>query len=819
MVKGNDIDLQSYFMKTENVRNSKLTREKQRLLREENIMQFFKKKIILILTIVGLLLILAGMITAKLWRDYKSNAFDEAIQLAQWYEENGNTQAAISTYAEAMQMLDYKENQISAKNPSFAVSETANLSIKIEAVVGFTKDVIISVSGENLTPAGSEVGKVSGEATALRDDTNYKTTEWFTIDSSKESLLLTGGFNCAIWQFINAEGEIVTIEDNSIFNDMSAVAINRKSYSTVNIPDGFTRCRVTYLDQNEQVELDDILIIYGDMMQGYTGEGSYDIKVPDITDNQYILFENNIWNLYEDDSVKCELDLPKPDIYKNCTLFQMSGEICGVVTITTSADEIPNVLDKTKQYGIRRSVDKGIALCQRLGDAQGMHFDYVRGQNDGESIENDFDYAYPWSEMKLCNVGTNGDYKITYADEAGFVTDGSNGNVMVEIPKFYVKRTVEDGIEEIWISGTCYEGYEIDPVFVENGEEKDYVYISAYLGSECDNCIKSVSGSYPVVRIEYGDLLRKARNNGEGYDEINYFMYSAIQKLFLVETGCTDSTSLFAGETDAYFYSNAVEIEKTGAAIRSENSTNVIVVNDVAFTRKLQVGASVIFLNTQEAWSSYDYNNSAAFREITDVRVIDSAREIVFDGPPMDIIKGETVVASYPSLAGKTDEIEYCTGAAVNNNGRHGFKYRNIENLYGSALIMLSDDAFLNNGSFYFKDCEGNIQRLAGTIPEQSKTLNIAENGFQYANMNCIKRMSYDERWPSIMMPTEVGASSYSFYCDYWYYKSDTDDIDYYLCVGSAEDNRRIGGLFQMRGIVDSYEYKGNFMSGRIMYR
>nr|MCR4806069.1 hypothetical protein [Lachnospiraceae bacterium] len=493
------------------------------------------------------------------------------------------------------------------------------------------------------------------------------------------------------------------------------------------------------------------------------------------------------------------------------------------------------------------SIERGISVGRRLGDAVGMHFDYCRDQDWVAGSSNDFDRAYPWSEMKLCNIISEGEERVVvYEGDPGFEYDGSNGNVMVEIPKFYVKRIQKDDKEQIWISGTEHTGYVLDPVFMDNGEEKDYVYVGAYAGVEEDGVLLSKADSYPCVNVPYEDIRSMARENGTGFREIGYNMYSAIQKLFLVETGCLDSSSLMAGEQDLYYFSLNKDYnnKNTGIALQSVQASNRIVVNDFSATEKLEEGSSVIFLNVTDGWEAMEKAGGpngtdeverddrkktdeedeteitgGCCREITSVVADGGHIEICFDGDPIDIRAGETVIASYPSKTGKTGEINYCTGFLTDNNGRHGFKYRNIENLYGSQMVMLGADAYLKNGTFYFTDGEGEEQKLDAYIPEQNMGLDGGLSEHNNTNDICIKKMSYDKDNPTVMLPVEFGASTYSYYGDYYYYKPADDEKEYYICVGDPMNSKRGGGLFEMRAIIDTDDFARYYCGGRLMYR
>lgn len=139
-------------------------------------------------------------------------------------------------------------------------------------------------------------------------------------------------------------------------------------------------------------------------------------------------------------------------------------------------------MDKTKIYGIRfdETVPRGGE--KRILDAEQLMNDYVVGntfmRNGGR---NDFDDAYPFGAMRLCCVTFQNDKRrVLYENEPGFARDGSAGNVMVEIPLFYVKREKEGPIETWCVSGTAHPAFVPDPVFRVGEKLLDKVYVGAY---------------------------------------------------------------------------------------------------------------------------------------------------------------------------------------------------------------------------------------------------------------------------------------------------------------------------------------------------
>ena len=50
-------------------------------------------------------------------------------------------------------------------------------------------------------------------------------------------------------------------------------------------------------------------------------------------------------------------------------------------------------------------------------------------------------------------------------------------------------------------------------------------------------------------------------------------------------------------------------------------------------------------------------------------------------------------------------------------------------------------------------------------------------------------------------------------------YTNKNDGSKSYLFGGSADDNERVGGIFQLRAVINSYDSSSSFGSARIMYK
>jgi len=170
---------------------------------------------------------------------------------------------------------------------------------------------------------------------------------------------------------------------------------------------------------------------------------------------------------------------------------------------------------------------------------------------------------------------TSGDlYALTPAFEAGDTVqrgtvrfDGTDGQCMVEIPKFYVKKGYNPPAHSWSVSAYPQAGYSVHPAFVKaNGAEADYIYISAFEGAtEADlnydapiliaknlgsAQMCSLPDRTPLVEGQRGEFRQVAANRGAGWHQWNFAANWAVQLLFLIEHETFNSQSIFEGITN-----------------------------------------------------------------------------------------------------------------------------------------------------------------------------------------------------------------------------------------------------------------------------
>lgn len=150
-----------------------------------------------------------------------------------------------------------------------------------------------------------------------------------------------------------------------------------------------------------------------------------------------------------------------------------------------------------------------------------------------------------------------GDAAVTYAA-------GTKVQVMVEQPKFYYKvvplelEKIEGGkgfhMRKVryYVSDTKKTGFKIHPAFVQNGVEKNFIYLSAYEGCFYDtdgakyitddaavyasgDMLSSISGAKPASNQTRSTFRTAASARGAGWSQQTVQSVAATEILFLIE--------------------------------------------------------------------------------------------------------------------------------------------------------------------------------------------------------------------------------------------------------------------------------------------
>lgn len=575
-----------------------------------------------------------------------------------------------------------EEKNLSAKSTTVFVNEfSQNYNVEINATEEIEAQII--VTGENIIS-----GVPHGFGTLK--------TDWIYITDSEKYLTMFGGFNTAKWEFCMDNGEIVVIDHSDLkFNDYTDFYNDNLSKDIVEIPKSAKQVRITYYVNRASLFNSIKRIVKGIRFGSIRG------TISDVITQ----FE------YEKDLRETELcvvygKIPQPcskTVYnEKVVLSQGKNSIesleevisCGSTISVVARQDITiditqkEIISSDGIYGIRYLQDDNSIVCERVFDSVGMHANFIDGQEFVNSYSNSFDNIYPWSQIKICSIDEEGN--IDY--------DSRTGDIMVEIPMFYTKRYVKDGWDYLLISEDKKEGFVIDPAFKKGNQYVDHIYVGAYLASMDEGQICSKEGTIPLIDLSPKEIFSLVDEKGEGWKELDISTLNCIQKLFLIETGIKNSQSLFTGYTGAAFIWSEESDPKY--AQFSKQSTNTIVIQNTEYTQKFSVGddIAIVTADSLERVAAYHkfteaYVNDDSYwqRNIVEISENEEYLNITFSGEPLDIIKNRSIITNLPKVNGTTDNINYHTGAKSSNDEKECFKYRNMENIWGSVCVLIGD--------------------------------------------------------------------------------------------------------------------------------
>lgn len=377
------------------------------------------------------------------------------------------------------------------------------------------------------------------------------------------------------------------------------------------------------------------------------------------------------------------------------------------VTVRTLLNKVPQMEDQLS-YGIEYDTTVSSPQCTRIGN-----FNYHR--------------SLPiHSKMKGCLLSDDGTVQ-KYLDPSTWVNetrDGSQGQVMVEIPSYYRKFETEGTKRRVRISEMALPGYHlVKKKYVsayEASVQRSTTTLCSVVNEDPDyrggNNISDWDGTYrtllgrPATGISRTNFRAYARKRKEGSSEWNCMTYDIQKDLFW----------LFAIE-----YANL----NSQAAFNSEKDSN-------GFSQG-GLGPGVTTLNSTE-WDNY--NNSNPF-----------------------VPCGHT-----DSLGNKTGYVNYnvigSDGSTVKTFAVP--RYRGVENPFGhiwkwtdGCKCIIQSEASGGLSKFYVCDNPANFT--------SSGTTNYDYRGNLPRSDGYVKALILGE--DGEIMPLAVGGGSTTYFCDYFY--------------------------------------------------
>lgn len=408
-------------------------------------------------------------------------------------------------------------------------------------------------------------------------------------------------------------------------------------------------------------------------------------------------------------------------------------------------DRVNDAITYGKKYGVYWDGGSGKKMT-RLGDAVGKVFNPWVGSTPAV---NDFESIRPWSDVVRCNLADNGAVNA-YEGEPGFVLDGSNGQVMLKIPRFYYKIVANGDGREIWVSPDPVVDMAVHPAFVCNGAEKAYIMLGVYMAAEESSKLVSKTGVLPQNNKTISQFRTLGRARGTGWGIMDLTSLNALDILMTVMAANWNAqTTIGRGVVDMPYTSSHT-------AVVAETAVNrIIVTNAVAanYLAGYQIGIG----------TSLGGNQIAIHRTITSITTYDASNMAVnFDGAAVNVAVGNILYAM-PGKTGGADALGRHTGRAAGTDGKTEINVLGLQGMWGNWWQFV--DGVNMDSSYYLwvNDDLATHQSDLFVAPYVKLSWPVASaEGY-------VRRFGHDPAAPWVFAPSEVGGSSDAPFGDYFY--------------------------------------------------
>ena len=383
----------------------------------------------------------------------------------------------------------------------------------------------------------------------------------------------------------------------------------------------------------------------------------------------------------------------------------------------------------------------------RVGAAK--DFVFVPG-TDTSMGQNSFDAVYPWAGMRrcCCTLNADGTVKVkAYKGQPGYIEDGTNGEVLVEIPLFYVSGMLDVAPS---ISMSMLPGYRAPRKFLNaDGSLKQKCYVRAFPGSiGADGKLHSIAGAVPTGNRNITQFLAAARKWGDTYSIGTSADFEVLAYLMIVVYGTRHAQSKINGCTSLYSTNLAV-------AAATDNAASVVVAK----------GASIEPGMVISIGSGGENEAIAKRRIVTSVETIDGDAtnvKVNFDGDPVTTTTDHKVWRMMQSTGTANSVIATCGSPVSNTDGRHSFVFYGVENpLYGNQW-HIECDWKLVDGVPYWCDDPTKYSWTSNDGYIALDTMAMPDEGWATA-------LQQDDRAPSVQITKSVGGNSSTYLADYFY--------------------------------------------------
>ncbi len=325
------------------------------------------------------------------------------------------------------------------------------------------------------------------------------------------------------------------------------------------------------------------------------------------------------------------------------------------------------------------------------------------------------------------------------------------GNVLIRVPKLYIKKTDTENLKTWQVSLTKRPGFYLPWCFWDfvNNRALPYFDFGKYDAnlSADGNKLESKPSVFPLRKkniVQFRDL---AQANGEGYQQLDIHAIDVLRTLVFIEFATLDIQAIMPGYT-------AGQYATTHVATATEESANRIVLANAH--ADLYVTGQPISIGT-----SLGGDQICSDRVIQSIDVVDANNKaLVFDGAAVDITAGNIVYNS-AWKNGFSAGIVASSGSLLSHDGKSPCVYRGIENPFGNVWQFVDGVNITDNQSWACKDARQYTSNVFASPYERLGYVNHNANGYG-------QTMGYDVDYPFAEFPTAINVG-HKYYKDYYY--------------------------------------------------
>lgn len=397
---------------------------------------------------------------------------------------------------------------------------------------------------------------------------------------------------------------------------------------------------------------------------------------------------------------------------------------------------------------------------------------------DNQTVQNDFDTVYPWAGMRRCCCALNSN-SVTinaYKGQPGYAEDGSNGEVLVRVPRFYVAGKIDVDPK---ISMYALPGFRLPAKFRNaDGSAKECCYLRAFTGSIGeDGKLHSIAGKTGIDNKNIEETLAAARLWGEKYSMETDADFEVELYLMVVAMATRNAQSYLRGCVSLYSPLRAIAAAQT-------DSASVL----VATAEKTQYWPGVVILP----------------EGCVTCRIVTAVEDDADTGLVRVSVSGDAFTTTTDNkiyriieATGTTSIAATCGSNGSCTNGLHGFVFYGLENpLYGSQWRFVASTKLVDGRLYYCADptkyswtsMDGYVE-VGYSVPQSI--------GWQ-------KTCGQDARYPEVVAPTEIGGSDGTYLSDSLYNTMSGVRV---LHRGGSDSVIGPSGPFALNGMSDCLGY------------